>query len=174
MLTIRTADEADADFIRELADRTFSDTFVAANDPATFRAYVAEAFAPARVAAELADPSATFLLAESDGAAIAYAKLLATPPDAFPEGVTGADATERVRFYVAKEHHGAGVAHQLMQAVIDTATAAGHRTMFLGVWEENPRAIAFYRKWNFTIVGIRPFMLGDDPQPDHVMMRVLG
>lgn len=174
MLQIRPARASETDVIATLAKRTFVDTFAAANDPATFRTYVDAAFAPAQIAAELADPAATFLLALDDGVAIGYAKLLAKPADTVPNGVDGEAALELVRFYVDRAHHGTQVAHRLMQNCIDVAMANGYRTMFLGVWEENPRAIAFYRKWGFEVVGDHTFMMGDEAQRDVVMRLVLG
>jgi len=43
--------------------------------------------------------------------------------------------------------------------------------VWLGVWEHNPRAIAFYRKWGFEAVGEHVFVVGTDPQRDLVMTR---
>jgi ribosomal protein S18 acetylase RimI-like enzyme len=81
---------------------------------------------------------------------------------------------EVVRFYVDRPWHGRGVAHQLMAAAADAAQAAGARTLWLGVWERNPRAIAFYRKCGFEDVGTQIFVLGADHQQDLVLARSLG
>jgi ribosomal protein S18 acetylase RimI-like enzyme len=53
----------------------------------------------------------------------------------------------------------------------DVLARAEGATLWLGVWEENPRAIAFYAKWSFVVVGQKTFLVGDDPQTDHVMQR---
>ena len=58
-----------------------------------------------------------------------------------------------------------------MQRCLDEAAARGRRTVWLGVWEHNARAIAFYRRWGFTDVGSQPFQLGADLQTDRVMSR---
>ena len=60
-----------------------------------------------------------------------------------------------------------------MQAAIDEAQRRGHDTLWLGVWEHNPRARAFYRKWGFVEVGTHIFVLGSDPQTDILMQRVM-
>jgi diamine N-acetyltransferase len=65
------------------------------------------------------------------------------------------------------------VAQPLMAAVVEEATSQGARTLWLGVWERNERAKAFYRKCGFTDVGSYPFVLGNDPQVDRVMVRAL-
>jgi len=85
--------------------------------------------------------------------------------------VTGGAPLEIVRFYVDRPWHGRGVAQQLMEAAVNTARAAGARTLWLGVWERNPRAIAFYRKCGFQDVGTQTFVLGADHQRDLVLTR---
>jgi ribosomal protein S18 acetylase RimI-like enzyme len=60
-----------------------------------------------------------------------------------------------------------------MDAALDAARARGAQTMWLGVWERNPRAVAFYSKYGFTRVGEHTFMLGADAQTDWVLARGL-
>jgi ribosomal protein S18 acetylase RimI-like enzyme len=60
-----------------------------------------------------------------------------------------------------------------MNMCLAAAREAGFRTMYLGVWEKNHRAQAFYRKWDFVPVGEHIFQMGDDPQIDFWMMRPL-
>ena len=90
---------------------------------------------------------------------------------AAPEQVTGERPIELVRLYVSRDSLGSGVGAALMQACIDEAKRGGHHTLWLGVWEHNYRAQAFYRKWNFREVGTQLFQLGDDPQTDFLMQR---
>jgi ribosomal protein S18 acetylase RimI-like enzyme len=80
---------------------------------------------------------------------------------------------EIVRFYVDRPWHGRGVAQTLMAAAASMARAAGARTLWLGVWERNERAIAFYRKSGFADVGTKIFVLGTDHQRDLVLARPL-
>src|SRR6185436_3613306 len=96
--------------------------------------------------AELADPASTFLIAEVGGLATGYAMLRAGEPE---EGVDGPKPIELVRLYVSREWLGHGVGEALMGECVHEARQAGHRTIWLGVWERNERAQAFYRKWNF-------------------------
>lgn len=80
---------------------------------------------------------------------------------------------ELKRLYVARAWHGRGVAQALMNAVLDAARARGAKTLWLGVWERNPRAVAFYEKYGFTRVGEHSFILGSDVQTDWVLARPL-
>jgi len=59
----------------------------------------------------------------------------------------------------------------LMRASLDAARLSGHRTLWLGVWERNTRAISFYEQWQFATVGEHKFRLGSDNQTDLIMAR---
>jgi GNAT superfamily N-acetyltransferase len=168
--TIRRAGPADAGLLTELGARTFSETFAADNSPEDLAAYLAASFSPARQTAELADPASTFFIAEVGGLAAGYAHLHAGEPAGC---VGGAKPVELVRLYVSREWLGRGVGEALMRACVDGARRAGHETIWLGVWERNGRAQAFYRKWDFRAVGEHVFQLGSDPQTDIVMERAL-
>jgi diamine N-acetyltransferase len=167
---IRTATPADAESLAVLAERTFRDTFADANSIRDMEAYVRDAFSLDRVRAELADDVNTFLLAfvdveqRPDG----YAKLRTGTTN---PSVTGPDPVELQRLYVDRSaiKHGLGAA--LMRASLDAARTAGHRTLWLGVWERNARAISFYERWQFETVGDHVFRLGSDHQMDLIMAR---
>ena len=167
---IRWANSSDAELLAELGARTFTETFAADNTPEDMSAYLAQSFTAARLAEELADPKATFLLAFVEGEAAGYAKLYRGEP---PLCVTGESAMELARLYVLQKWLGGGVGRALMQSCVDEARRSGSRVMWLGVWEKNFRAQAFYRKWDFTTVGHQVFQLGADTQTDLVMQSTL-
>lgn len=167
-VTIRRARPDDADLLADFGARTFSETFAADNTPENMAAYLASSFSAAQQADELADSAATFLIAEINGAVAGYAKLHAGKS---AQAIGDAKAVELVRLYVSREWHGRGVGDALMRECLDEARHAGHETMWLGVWQRNARAQAFYRKWNFRAVGEHVFQLGSDPQTDILMAR---
>lgn len=170
-LIIRRGEIQDAALLAELGARTFSETFANENTPENMAAYLAAAFSPEQIAADLADPRCAFLIAETDGVAVGYAMLRS---GAVPDRVAGERPIELVRLYVSQHNLGSGVGAALMQACIDDAKRGGHQTLWLGVWEHNIRAQAFYRKWNFREVGRHLFQLGDDPQTDLLMQRSIS
>ena len=168
---IRLAVPGDAAALATLAERTFRDTFAAENAPADMAEYVARTYSPAHQARELADPALTTLLAVGPAEELmAYAQLR---DGAVPASVTGPAPVELWRFYVDGAYHGQGLAQQLMAAVLEAAGRRGAATLFLGVWERNQRAQAFYRKCGFVDVGAHIFMLGRDRQTDRLMARPL-
>jgi ribosomal protein S18 acetylase RimI-like enzyme len=168
--TIRHASLADAPALAELAARTFRDTFGADNTPEDLALHLATSYAPEQQAREIQDPMMITLVADDAGALVAFAQL--RRGDA-PACVTGDAPIEIQRFYLAAEWHGRGLAHALMVHAFDVAQAVGAATIWLGVWERNPRAIAFYRKFGYTDVGQQTFVLGTDHQIDRILMRSL-
>lgn len=169
-ITIRHGGATDASRLAELASRTFQDAFAADNRPADVAAYVAQAYGESQQYEELVDADITTLLADSDGPLAGYAQLRS---GVVPECVNGASPMELWRFYVAQEWHGRGVAQTLMAGVVAEARRRGARTLWLGVWERNERAQAFYRKSGFADVGSQTFVLGTDVQTDRVYARGL-
>jgi diamine N-acetyltransferase len=167
---IRTATPADAEALSALAERTFRDTFADDNSPNDVEVYVRESFSLDRVRAELADDVNTFLLAFMDGEQRpdGYAKLRTGTTD---RSVTGPNPVELQRLYVDRSAIGHGVGVALMRASFGAARSAGHRTLWLGVWERNARAISFYERWQFERVGDHVFRLGSDHQTDLIMAR---
>jgi diamine N-acetyltransferase len=160
--TIRRATPADAAALAELGASTFRDAFASGNTPEDLELYVSKTYGEAQQRRELEDPAQIALVVEDGCALIAFAQLRI-------EG----ERLEIARFYVDRGHHGRGIAHALMQRVIDTARDLGVSTIWLGVWERNPRAIRFYEKYGFADVGAQPFLLGRDLQTDRVMVRAL-
>ncbi len=169
--SIRYASTGDAALLAELGRRTFYDTFAVDNTPENMNAYLTSAFGLEKQAAELADPSSVFLIAEIDGSAIGYAKVQRSE---VPVEVTGPRPIELGRLYTARDWIGRGVGAALMQSCLDEAQKLGCETIWLGVWEHNLRARAFYTKWGFIEVGSHIFRVGDDPQTDLLMQRAVS
>lgn len=169
-MIIRRGTAADAPVLATLARDTFFDTFAATNDAADMVLHLEKAYGVPQQAAELADPDVATLLVEEGGQAVAYAQLRTGH---VPDCVEGASPVELWRFYVSREWHGRGIAQALMSRVIAEAAIRGARTLWLGVWERNPRALAFYGKCGFEDVGEHVFLFGTDPQTDRVMARPL-
>ena len=167
---IRPAVPSDAGWLAALAERTFRETYEAFNRPEDMESYVASHFGRALQEAELASPVRGTLVAEAGHQGIGYVQL---GWESTPACVTGPAPAEIVRFYVDRPWHGRGIAQALMDAAADLARLRGSRTLWLGVWERNDRAVAFYRKSGFVDVGTQTFVLGADHQRDLVLARAL-
>lgn len=170
---LRRAGVSDAELLAALGRRTFEEAFAAENRPEDMAAHLATAFVPARIADDLADPALTYLVADRlvPGLApepIGYALLAPEPP---PACVKGPRPLRLVKLYVVAAAVGGGVGAALLAECIERARRAGHGSLWLGVWEHNARARAFYARWGFEEVGTEPFQLGSDLQTDLLLER---
>lgn len=156
--------------LAELGAATFSETYLADNTPANIRQHLDDNFRADVQARELTDPSTWVVVAEADEVAAGYAKLQLGQT---PACVDGPSPIELARIYVTAGHHGRGIGAALMNACLEQGRALGCRTIWLGVWENNHRAQAFYRRFGFVECGDHEFTLGSDRQRDIVMVRPL-
>ncbi|MES2305235.1 MAG: N-acetyltransferase [Gemmatimonadota bacterium] len=170
---IRRATVADADLVAALGARLFVEAYGPTHPEPDLTPYLEHAFASDLVAEALARPGVVVLLVEGDdGTLIGYAHT-ATGDAPFPDGVGGSRATGIERFYLDGRWHGRGIADALMTACCDTARAAGADRIYLQVWQEAPRPIAFYRKSGFEVAGSATFRFGARLDDDFLMLRML-
>jgi len=170
-IDIRFATARDAPLLAELGARTFARTFGPDNTEEDMSAYLASAFGPHIQGAEIADPDSVFLIAQAEDAAAGYARLR------FGESrptVAGTRPVEVARFYADGPWIGRGIGAALMIACLDLAANRACDVAWLDVWERSPRAIAFYQKWGFAVVGSQQFRLGSDVQNDFLMARAIA
>lgn len=168
-ISVRRATVADAADLAAFGARVFSDTFAKDNTPEDLAAFLATSYGPERQRQEIESGTIT-LLAYSGETLVAFAQLIRGATDPC---VTGEEPIQLARFYVDHSQHGTGVARELMEIVFDVARQTDAKTMWLGVWERNARAIRFYEKYGFIDVGSQPFLVGSDLQTDRVMQRAL-
>lgn len=169
--TLRHALATDAPALAALAEATFRETFGRDNAPADMDAHCARHYGVAQQAREIADPAMLTLLAERDGQLVGFGQLHRGPG---PAGLAAARPAEVRRLYVARGMHGSGLGRELMEALLEAARTGGADCVWLGVWERNPRAIAFYRKSGYAAFGEHVFTVGSDPQRDVLMARTLA
>jgi ribosomal protein S18 acetylase RimI-like enzyme len=171
LTNIRQATERDAASLADLAERTFRDTFAHANRAEDLDLHCRTGFGESIQAAEIRAADRVTLVCEDRDRLIAFGQLRWTSA---PACVIGTRAAEIQRLYVDAPWHGKGVAHALMDALLGAAVAGGADVAWLGVWEHNPRAIAFYEKSGFSAVGDHVFVVGNDPQRDLVLVKKLS
>ena len=170
-LRVRRATIDDASPLAVFARRVFIETFGDENDPDDLADYIESMYGPAQQSAEIRDADvATWLVERADGTLIAYAQLCRKR---VPPCVDARHPVEIHRFYVDRSAHGTGVAQSLMSTAFAQAREWGADVVWLGVWEHNPRAMAFYRKSGFADVGTIDFFVGPDRQTDRVFMVLL-
>lgn len=168
--TTRLATVDDVDTLAKVSVKTFRDTFAEVNTKEDMKIYLSKAFSRNQLIKEINDPFSTFVLALDGEKVVGYAKL--------KEGESRSElncerAIEIERIYTLKDYVGKRVGKLLMQTCLDLAAERDYNLVWLGVWEYNPRAIAFYEKWGFEKFGSHPFLLGNDLQTDLLMKKKL-
>ena len=168
---LQDAVPAQAAQLAEFGARTFYESFAADNTESDMRQHLASAWSPAKQLAEIQNPEIdTLILVDGSHRWLGFAQLRANKvSDGVPQG-----SIELWRFYVDKPFHGQGAAVRLMDGAKQRARRRGAATMWLGVWERNERAKAFYAKQGFHKVGRQVFVVGSDPQTDDVMLCELS
>lgn len=179
---IRPAEEIDVAALVRLSINSFRNAFEPDNPKSDVDLYVEENFSFEQLRAQVLEPSNLFLLLfiepiteetslpEEASRPVGYTKLRMGPPESC---VTGENPVEIERFYLDASAIGKGLGSTLMRACLAEARGRGYQTVWLGVWEYNHRAIAFYKRWGFTIVGSHPFQQGTETQTDLIMQRAI-
>ena len=176
---VRPVRPADVHDVADVAARTFPLACPPGMPAADVVAFVTEHLSPTAVRRYLRDRRRVLLLAEVAGAVVGYTMLVQEKPrDADVASVVVARPTaELSKCYVLPEHHGSGVAGELIAASLRAAEARGLVSLWLGVNQHNARAQRFYSRSGFVRVGTRRFRVGDRWEDDYVMehpLRAIG
>ena len=169
-ITIRKGTLKDIDLLKRISIHTFIETFSAGNTEENMTKYVVEELSTEKLTAELSDCNAEFYFATLEGKVIGYLKLN------FGESQTELqdhNTLEIERIYVLKDFHGKKAGQILYDQAIQIAKNKKADFVWLGVWEENTRAINFYKKNGFVEFDKHIFKLGNDEQTDIMMKRNL-
>ncbi|MBT2560508.1 GNAT family N-acetyltransferase [Pedobacter sp. ISL-68] len=169
-IIIERATLADINKLQEIGRTTFSEAFAAVNSEENMKEYLEKGFSEEKLKGELSNQDSQFYFAQLDGKVIGYLKI--NTGQAQTEKLNP-DALEIERIYLLKAFYGQKVGQLLYQKVIDIALEMQASYVWLGVWEENYRALRFYEKNGFTPFGKHKFWLGDDEQTDLMMKKVL-
>ncbi|OWA35882.1 GNAT family N-acetyltransferase [Saccharibacillus sp. O16] len=171
MTTIRKAAAGDLQKLREISIETFRDTFARENTPENLNAYMNQAFDEQKLALELTEPNSTFYLLEIEGQLAGFLKL--NVGQAQSEAM-GDEALEIERLYIRRAFKRRGLGRQLIELALHEAREQGKRKVWLGVWEKNTAAIAFYECLGFVRTGEHAFQMGDEEQIDWILVRSLS
>lgn len=167
-IKIKRVTLSDIDQLQKIGRQTFLETFSEANSEENMKNYLEQGFSNEKLAAELNDINSEFYFSTLDNEVIGYLKLN------FGESQTelkDRKSLEIERIYVSKEFHGKSVGQLLYDKAIQIAKQKNVDYVWLGVWEENPRAINFYKKNGFVEFDKHIFKLGNDEQTD-IMMKL--
>ena len=169
-ITLRKCTPEDRDTLRELSRCTYRAAFEDGNTQADMDAYLDSAFDAEKLLRELEDSGTDFFFLCVDDGLAGYLKLNESGSQT---DIHDPQSLEIERIYVSKEYQGQGLGNVLMEKAVETARVRSKAYIWLGVWEKNTGALAFYGKHGFTKVGEHPFLMGGDLQTDYILRRDL-
>ena len=156
--------------LQEIGRKTFYDTFFESDSEESMNAYLASSFSSEKLTAELENPNSEFYFATQNEVVIGYLKVN------FGTAQTELQDTNSVeieRIYVLQDYHGKQVGQLLFEKAMAIAKSNYCDYIWLGVWEENHRALQFYTKNGFVAFDKHIFVLGEEEQTDIMMKLVL-
>ena len=165
-MQIRKLDFKDVENLQKISITTFRETFEEVNTKEDMQKYLDENLSEEKLKSELENPNSEFYFAENDNQILGYLKLN------FGNAQTenqGNETLEIERIYVLKEFFPLKIGQVLFEKSLEIAKEKKLKFIWLGVWEENKRAIRFYEKNGFKIFGKHDFVLGNDVQTDLMM-----
>lgn len=158
---------ADVIALQHISRETFYDTFVGTTPEEDMANFLDEAYAEEKLVAELRNPESTFyFLRNATQDVVAYLKVNV---GAAQSEDMGEDTLEVERIYVRKAYQKQGLGKLLMNEAFKQAKLKHRANVWLGVWEHNTNAIAFYEKKGFQKFSEHAFVIGDDTQIDWLM-----
>ncbi|MBN9283755.1 MULTISPECIES: GNAT family N-acetyltransferase [unclassified Flavobacterium] len=169
-ITVKKIMPEDIGQLQKVSKQTFWETFSASNSEENMTNYLEESFSVEKLTDELNNEHSDFYFALLDEKVIGYLKLN------FGQSQTELQdnkALEIERIYVLQEFHGKKVGQVLYEKALQIAGQLNADYVWLGVWEENLRAIGFYKKNGFVAFDKHIFKLGGDEQTDIMMKKVL-
>lgn len=171
-IRIRRAVPGDGERLAHIGAATFVESYTEVIDGENMAAHCTRQHSQSVYDAYLANPACSVWLAEfaETGAPVGYA--VNCPPD-LPIALEAGDV-ELKRIYALSRFHGSGTGKALMEVALEDARSRGAPRLLLGTYQENFRAVAFYRKHGFELAGTRQFQVGDRLYDDVVLAKRLG
>ena len=167
-INILKASVNEVELLHKIGKQTFYETFAGGNTVVNMSEYLQDTFSIEKLTNELNNQNSEFYIAVFEHQTIGYLKV--NFQDAQTE-LKDVNSLEIERIYVLKEFHGQKVGQLLYQKAIEIAKSKGVEYVWLGVWDQNPRAINFYKKNGFFEFDKHVFRLGNENQTD-LMMRL--
>ena len=167
-ITIIRVSPAEVLDLQHIGKATFTETFAWCNTEENLHNYLASNFNTDKLLAQINNPDSEFYFAVSGAEILGYLKVnLAGAQTELQDAMS----LEIERIYVLKAFHGKKVGQILFDKALQIAQSYGKEYLWLGVWEENTKAIAFYEKNGFVVFDTHEFKLGDEVQTDYLMKK---
>lgn len=165
-LTYKLCSLSELEQLREISEQTFVIAFAKDNDPTDFKHYIEQAFALEKIKEEFLNPNSDFYFVRANNEVVGYFKLNVHEAQS---DLKYDDSIELERIYVLQKYQGLGLGEQVLFHIKKLAQERNKNMLWLGVWQENKRAIQFYKRHGFQKFDTHPYFIGLDEQTDWLM-----
>jgi diamine N-acetyltransferase len=169
-INIKKCTREDLRKLQEISYETFNETFKHQNSPENMNAYLEKAFNLKQLEEELSNIYSQFFFVYFNNEVAGYLKV--NTNDAQSEEM-GEESLEIERIYIKNEFQKNGFGKYLLNKAMEIAVERNKKKIWLGVWEKNENAIAFYKNMGFVQIGSHSFYMGDEEQMDFIMTKTL-
>jgi len=152
--------------LREISIQTFLDTYGWGNSQENIDAHITATFSEVQLLKELNDPNCLFYFISKNQTHVGYLKCNLGPAQTELNDI---NSLEIERIYVIKEFHGQKIGVRLLEKAKEVAIDLALTYIWLGVWEQNPKAIRFYQRNGYETFGTHTFTVGGEAQNDLLM-----
>ena len=167
---IRKVEKADVEVLAKIAKQTFRETFAHGNTEEQLQECFEEAYNLRVLSTELEDPDSEtyFIMHEEEIAGFLKVNWGNAQTERELE-----NAFEIQRLYVLQTYQGFGLGKQLFEFALEHAEKNGFSWAWLGVWEHNTKAQAFYNRYGFEKFSQHRFMVGQKVDTDWLLKKRL-
>ncbi|MEO6304679.1 MAG: GNAT family N-acetyltransferase [Bacteroidia bacterium] len=166
IIHIKKVSLLEINILEDISKRSFIETYASKNTAKNMEAYLTDNFSPSQLKKQINDPGSEFYIASINDDAIGYLKI--NFGSAQTEFKTD-NFIEIERIYVLNDFQGKKIGQLLCNKAFQIGQQKKADLLWLGVWEENQKAIRFYKKYGFAEFDKHIFKLGNDDQTDLLM-----
>lgn len=167
MQKITKATPKDAKILAELAKTSFIPAHGHSAPKKDIDNYLKANFSEANFIKELENPENHYYIIYHENKIAGYSKITLNTVN---ENIESKNVTYMSRLYLLKEFYGLNLGKALLDFNIEFSKKHNQAGIWLAVWVENDKAIKFYTKMGFKIVGAYDFRISEThTNPNHIM-----
>ena len=167
MTSIVKANEADFQLLADIGKISYIESHGNSAKPADINMYLNENYNYEVFKDELRNPENIYHIIYYDKQPAGYSKIMFNSPHS---NIQMKNVSKLERLYLLKEFYGLKLGFELFNLNFELSKNSNQAGMWLFVWKENHRAVSFYKKIGFKVIGSYNFKLTEThSNPNHHM-----
>lgn len=156
----------------QLEQQTFAETFEGVYTPEDLATFLHDKKSSDALLKEMIQPGSSYFIIYYDQVPAGFLKInLHRQPDS--GGPLPGPVLELEKIYILKAFQGKELGKLLIKKTMDIASNNQVKTVWLGVWEHNHKALRFYEQQGFERFGEHIFRIGNQEDTDWLLKKHL-